>query len=180
MKKVILSLAIVTIAAISANAQTETGTWLLGGSAGFSSAKVSGASESTTTISIAPNAGYFVADNVAVGAQIAFESVNKDHSSFAAAPFVRYYFLPLGTSAKLFANGTFGFGSYKPEGQSSQSFTAWELSAGPAFFLNKSIALETAVYYGQSKAKDVPSTGTFGLKVGFQIHLNPNGDAKKK
>lgn len=180
MKKVILSLAIIVGTAATASAQTEKGAWLLGGTAGFESQK-QGDEDATTIITIAPDAGCFVANDLAIGAMIAFQSVNGGYSSFLGAPFVRYYFAPLSPSAKLFGQGSFGFGSIKPgSGFDSQSFTQWELSAGPAFFLNKSVALETAVYYGQSKVKDAPSTGTFGLKVGFQIHLNPNGDAKKK
>ncbi len=167
-----MSLAVLAIA-FSASAQTEKGRWLVGGNAGFSSSKAGGASASVSSFNINPNAGYFVADNIAVGAGVGFTSATGGFSAFAAAPFVRYYFLPLGTNAKLFANGSFGFGSVKPgSGAASLSSTQWEIAAGPSFFLNKNVALETVLAYGQQKPKGVPASKEFGVKVGFQILLD--------
>ena len=170
MKKVILSLAIIVIAVVSANAQTEKGTWLVGGSAGFHSVK-DGSSDAVTSVTIAPSAGYFVGKDVAVGAAIQFATVNKNYTTFAFAPFVRYYFAPLGDHAKLFVNGTFGLGTVKGYQSSSVGFSTFEFSAGPAFFINKSVALEVALAYGQNKFKGSDATKDLGLKVGFQIHL---------
>jgi len=163
----------------TAKAQTAEGTWLVGGSASFTSAKAGGASESTSSFAIAPDAGYFIADNLAVGASISFQSATGGYSSFLGAPIVRYYFFPIGDNAKLFAQGQFGFGSIKPSSESeSQSYTVWALQAGPAFFLNEHVALETTIGYSQSKAKDIPAAKAFGVNVGFQIHLG-GGKAKK-
>ncbi len=174
MKKILLSVAVLALG-FAASAQTEKGRWLVGGNAGFTSTKSPGGEGSSSTVSnfsINPTAGYFVADNVAAGAGIGFTSATGGYSSIAATPFVRYYFLPIGDNAKLFANGAFGFGSVKPNsGASSSSFTAWEISAGPAFFLTKSVALETVLAYGQQKPKGVSATKEFGVKVGFQILL---------
>jgi hypothetical protein len=179
MKKVVLLFA-VAIAAFSANAQTGKGTWLLGGSAGFSSGKSSGGT-STTQFNISPDAGYFVAENVAVGGMLSFSSYKyvATTTNFNVAPFVRYYFLPLGTSAKLFGEGMFGFGSQKTTGFSAVNSTMWQIKAGPAFFLNESIALETALYYNSNKVKSTPAYNTFGVNVGFQIHFNCGHMAKK-
>lgn len=48
----------------------------------------------------------------------------------------------------------------------------WGIKAGPAFFLNPSIALEATVGYGSFKYSDADdATNTFGVNVGFQIHL---------
>lgn len=171
MKKVVLFFAVV-IAAVSANAQTGKGTWMLGGSAGFSSGKYSGGS-STTNVNISPNAGYFFADNFAAGALLSFASMSNGgtQTNFGIAPFARYYFLPLGEHAKLFGQAAFGFGSEKSPNTSSQSSTMWEIKAGPAFFLNENIALETTLYYNSDKVKSTPAYNTFGLSVGFQIHF---------
>ena len=170
MKKVILSLAIIVIATVTAHAQTEKGTWLVGGSAAFHSVK-NGSSAAVTYVTVAPSAGYFVGKDVAVGAAIQFTDVQKEFTSFAFAPFVRYYFAPLGDHAKLFVNGTVGLGTEKPYQMSSVGFSKWEFSAGPAFFINKSVALEVALAYGQNKLKNVEATKDLGIKVGFQIHL---------
>ena len=179
MKKVIFTIAIATFA-FAANAQTGQGNWLIGGGAGFSSGKSSGASSSNSNFYLAPDAGYFVADDLAVGAQVSFSSQTGGYSSFSAAPFVRYYFLPLGDAAKLLAHGSFGFGSSKfGDGEETVSSTSWKIAAGPAFFLNQHVALETLLYYGSEKSKDAAAYNSFGVSIGFQIHLG-GANAKKK
>ncbi len=175
MKKVILILSIAAIATTGAFAQTEKGNFLLGGSAEFKSEKT-GSGTAVTSAGIAPTIGYFVHPDLAVGATLDISTVKDSYTSFAIAPLVRYYFLPLGDHAKLFANATIGFGSMKPKSGSSQSLTAWEISAGPAFFLNSSVAFETVLAYSSVKFKNAAdATNSIGVKLGFQIHLKKGG-----
>ncbi|HSN62224.1 MAG TPA: hypothetical protein VLR49_14890, partial [Ferruginibacter sp.] len=113
MKKLLLLTAIILIVTSVSFAQTQKGNWLVGGSAEFSSQKTG--DFNNTTLSFQPAAGYFVANDVAVGAGLGFAS-SKDEgedavTAFSFAPFVRYYFAPLGPGAKLFVNGSFGVGS---------------------------------------------------------------------
>lgn len=172
MKKLLLLTAIILIVTSVSFAQTQKGNWLVGGSAEFSSQKTG--DFSTTTFSFQPAAGYFVANDVAVGAGLGFAS-SKDEgddavTAFSFAPFVRYYFAPLGPGAKLFVNGSFGVGSVKYV--DSESFTQWDISAGPAIFLNPHTALEIALGYGSMKIKDASdATNAFGVSIGFQVHL---------
>lgn len=170
MKK-ILTIAIATLVAGTSFAQTSKGNWLVGGSAGFNSSK-SGSADAVSTLNISPNAGYFFGNNFAAGLSVSLESESKHHSSFNFGPMVRYYFAEMGKNAKLFAHANVGFGSYKPEGGTSTSSTAWGIKAGPAFFLTKNVALETTVGYSSMKWKDAAdATTNFGVNVGFQIHL---------
>lgn len=180
MKKSFQALAMlcILVPAIS-QAQTSKGSWLIGGGITFSSSKTGDFDQ--TDFSITPGAGYFFANNFAAGAGIGFASSKEEGEDattlFSFNPFLRYYFVDIGSKAKLFANGTFGFGSAKILGD-SEPFTNWEISAGPAFFLNKNVALEMALAYGSLKFKDADdATNSFGAKVGFQIHLSPS---KKK
>jgi hypothetical protein len=176
MKKGLL-VAAVLCAAIGSNAQINKGQYLVGGSAGFQQSKAG--EEKTTTIFLSPNAGYFVADKLAVGLDANFRSdkTTEDgddlskQSSFNVGPFVRYYFLPTAQKVNVFAHGAFRFGSIKVGDADGVSSTDWTIKAGPAFFLSPSVALETAVYYGSLKYKDVDAINNFGLSVGFQIHL---------
>jgi hypothetical protein len=169
MKKVLL-LVLVIASTFAASAQTEKGTWLLGGNANFHSSKSSGSS-STTFVSITPNIGYFICDDLAVGGMADFYSESDYQTDFNIGPFVRYYFLPIGTNAKLFGQGSIGFGSNKYSGESSLGYTKWALAAGPAFFLSPTVALETTLYYSSSKDKGFSAYNSFGVNVGFQIHL---------
>ena len=161
MKKLILNLIVMMMATLCVYAQTEKGYWLIGGSVAYSSTSQTeeGNNSTATTFDFIPKCGYFISDNLAVGAGIVYlsqTSTNNNPSltnltftsqsttsstTFAFAPFVRYYFLTLGTKAKLFGEGSFGVGSgnEKVNGTSLGNITntAWAITAGPSFFLNK-------------------------------------------
>lgn len=93
MKKMILSFAFVAMG-VAAFAQTEAGSIMLGGTLGFGSGggstEVSGApagngsidAPKTSTFTFAPSAGYFIADNLAIGAGIAFGNTAKTEKKY--------------------------------------------------------------------------------------------------
>ena len=170
---------IVVAAAITASAQTQKGNWLVGGSGTFASTEQG--EFKVTSFGISPTAGYFIADNLAIGASLNFTSYKEDDdddavTSFSFGPLVRYYFVNLGPSAKLFGQADLAFGSTKYV--ESEGFTEWGISAGPAIFLNPHTALEITLGYGSQKYKDADdAANTFGVNVGFQIHLG--GGSKK-
>lgn len=160
------------------------GNWLVGGSASFSSTSISdGGDESSTSISIQPGGGYFIANKFAVGLAL---GINKGSSTsplggeysetqILISPFVRAYFLPESDKVNIFAQAQYGIGSLSQDaGFGSQSVTinAYGISAGPAIFLNPSVALEIAVNYvslgGEGSSTRI---NTIGGSVGFQIHL---------
>lgn len=119
------------------------------------------------------------------------DSYSKN-SAIGFAPFVRYYFLKPDKKINLFADGSFKYtfnrartrlyeysqnGTNPPvlmESKSSTKFTAhaFALSAGPAFFINPSIALELTVGYSLGKNEDQRGNNeTFLVGAGFNIHL---------
>ncbi len=150
MKKVLFIVALVA-ASFAGTAQTSKSTWMLGGDAGFAS------KESVTSWNVSPNIGYFVMDNLAIGANIDLKD-DESGSTTNFGPFVRYYFTSLGKSAKLYGNAGANFGDE----------TTFKGAVGVAYFLNSSVALETAAYYeNNTDAK----TSEYGLKIGFQIHF---------
>lgn len=181
MKKVLLT-AFISIGVLAASAQTQKGNYLVGGNAGFSFAKEG--DFKTTSIQFNPRAGYFFMDNFAAGLGLSLQSMTEKISSFKATttgigvvPFLRYYFLPLQDKIKLLAeiNGGFGTARYKEEGEDAEksNFTTFGIAAGPAIFLTPNTALEFTIGYNSTKIKDNDdATGTFGLNIGFQIHLN--------
>jgi long-subunit fatty acid transport protein len=155
----------------SLNAQTEQGRWMIGGTAGFNSTDFGG-DVKVTDIDFSPNLGYFIIDNLAIGAGLGFGSSKSDKlgdvSSFALTPFARYYFLGTG-DVRLFGQGRFGFGSQKVGNLDSQSFTTWGLGAGLNYFLNNNVALEALVGYDSRKVKDAANAANgFGLNIGVQ------------
>ena len=170
MRKPIIFFILVFIT-LQTNAQLEKGSWLLGGSASFSSNNTTGSGSSNSTIVIAPMAGYFIKDKIAIGTQAAFQSQSSIYSSFSIAPFVRYYFLPKDKKLNLFGNGSFGYQSTSYTIGGSASTTSWQLAAGPELFITDNIGLTFTLSYGSSSSGN-SSMNVFSTNIGFQIHLN--------
>ncbi len=196
MKKTFFTL-LVMMMAFGAFAQYQQGRMLVGGTVGFSTTKDKSKAGGTTVthgtntdFSIAPQFGYFVIDNLAVGGNldISLSKYNPENdndtesttTSLAIAPFVRYY-LP----QNIFFHGQFGVGTGKykeTEGNVSQeqkfSTSQWQLAVGYAAFLTDNVAVEPMIGYGSTtrKYKDTNpefkdlTPGLF-IKVGFQIYL---------
>jgi hypothetical protein len=154
MKRFLLAAAIVLVASVGAQAQTEKGTWLLGGNTTFQ------ATDGATIFNASPNIGYFFSNNLAAGLEASFLSADGA-SIYAFGPFIKPYF---GKSEK---GKFFGKGSFLLVGGEGDSQAGFGLGAGYALFLNRSVALE----FGANYNKLGEGSGTFGLGVGFQIHF---------
>lgn len=170
--------AMATILIHTGFAQVNQGQWLVGGNAGFSSSKTG--EYKSTTISFAPNAGYFFINNFAGGLRFDVESTKNKYGSLGEekssattiAPFLRYYFLPAAQKVNVFADASYGFGSLKGDESESVSVSAFQFMAGPAIFLSPNTALEATLGYSSLKMEGASErTNTFQFGVGFQIHL---------
>ena len=186
MKKVLFA-AFLLVSSNAIFAQVNQGQWLAGGSVGLNFEKQG--DRKVTEISLAPDAGYFVINQLAVGLRPEFgytKTKDKDgtgtsditRTAYSLAPFVRYYFMPSGEKVNIFGDASYGFGSSKIKGLSAVSFNYYQIKAGPAVFLTPNTALEIAVYYRSfgGDAFPVDRNNNFGLSAGFQIHL---GGGKK-
>ena len=156
MKKLFLSLITLTLISIGANAQTEKGTALLGGSIGLQT------SSGYTVFTLNPNLGIFVVNNVAVGAEVDV-TTTSGFTTWAIGPYLKPYFGKT-TNGKFFAKGSFLVGG--ATGEDTQVGVG--IGAGYAIFLNRSIAIELLAQYQKfGNGTD----GVFGINIGFQIHL---------
>lgn len=188
MKKYILVIAFAWIVVMQVNAQqinttpqtsanvgltpVKQGNWLVGGSIGNIGYSFEG---DAFNININPRAGYFIANGLALGAEVlgGLTAVKDQDNqwSYAVAPFLRYYF-PEGasTTGRFFAHGNVGIAGGSAGDGVSPYFGA---NVGYAHFITQTVALEGTVGYNYSKAN--ANLGNLqngiGLAIGFQIYL---------
>jgi len=186
MKKVLFAtLLAVSATGVFAQSNINKGNWMVGGQGSFSYEK--DGDLKTTEVEISPNVGYFFIDNLAAGLRLGVgsttEKIGGDKetlSGFNVGPFVRYYFLPSSKKLNIFADGSFTFGQTKYDDGTTDmkmDYNSFGLMAGPAYFITPNVALEAALGWMSHKFDGADErTNSFGLQVGFQIHL---GGAKK-
>jgi len=176
MKKTKIALTILLLSTLSLFSQTEKGKYLLGASSniGASFTKQKFKSNTTTqeygntnTFSLSPHIGYFVADNFAIGIELAMSFSNykdkNNHSSsanntYVFAPFLKYYFSQNEFKPFLFAE--YGIGThhskhdspyYNYDGKNKLSVLA--IGGGVSYFINTTIGLDLGVNYSRSSSK---------------------------
>jgi hypothetical protein len=195
MKKTLLSTLVVLTLHFSLHAQLSKGSWLVGGSVGFTSSTTNEPYEqyTATSISIAPKAGYFLIDRLAAGLTLgtSFNHQHYDNSNiipnsytdniYGVGPFLRYYFLPAQKPANILLEVGDQYEWISATGlNATPHLNSFGFAAGPAFFLNPSVALECTIGYtwnnggGESAP---PTTHVFKTAIGLQVHLP--GKARK-
>ncbi|MFD2910170.1 outer membrane beta-barrel protein [Flavobacterium ardleyense] len=183
MKKVLLT-AVAVFAFSFANAQEQEvsgfsqGSVFISGSVGFDSSTQGDAKSNDITFS--PSFGYFVTENIALGARLDINSGSDDNgvaetknSSFGANVFGRYYFTPA-SQFSVFGELAVGFGSgkFEPAVGPESKYNTFGVNAGVgvSYFLSSNFAIEAGwagLGYNSEKA-DAPgaeAANTFGLNV---------------
>lgn len=192
MKKLLLSLAACVMIIAGAQAQTEQGGIMAGGSVGLNFGSYHGEYDGnkgdktkTFDINFAPKIGYFVSDGLAVGLGINLNSHSEKEdgdddkytsNTFLISPFVRYY-----SSVGLFGDASIGIGSqkskYGSDGESKDNVFGWSLGAGYAIFLNDHVSIEPMISYNHmgltdgDDSKYKTKVGQIMIQVGFNIFL---------
>jgi hypothetical protein len=176
------SLLLCTVLSFTALAQTEKGTKLVGGtgSIGF---------HDPFSISLSPDVGIFLADNIALGASVQLSYSSGDHftnSSLGLYPFFRYYFGGSETN-KAFGQINAGFGhqwskstSSGFENKNSYNNTNVGIGVGMVHFITEQVGLEALLaynHYSNNSGSNISSSskGYLTLNVGFQIYLPAKG-----
>ena len=156
----------------------NSGAWMLGGSVGFNSIKSDGDDNSETYLNVSPNVGYYIINNLAIGARINFVSYSYDgesESQFGFGPWARLYVVN-----SLFAQASIDFGStgmdffslLADEGSSTLNF-----GIGYSLFLNNSVAIEPQLQYSIYSGDEdgiLSDYTKFGFNIGIQAFLGRN------
>ncbi|HEY0041686.1 MAG TPA: outer membrane beta-barrel protein [Flavisolibacter sp.] len=191
MKKHLLVMMATVLFAVSANAQTQRGYYLIGGDLGGFSL---GFSDGTPfNLNITPKVAWFRNDNLAIGG---FVDINLSTAkgagttfNYGVGPLARYYFgapavntttTSARRSSRFFLEGTVGIQGFNTSGGSSTNGLGIGIGPGLAYFINQNIALEGLLKY--TKAFGFGNDGgsselQFGL--GFQIYL-PRGTMRNQ
>jgi outer membrane protein len=151
-----------------------------------------------SSYSISPTIGYFLIDNLVVGAGVNFSGFKATGSSpsefpseseskgrgISFAPFVRYYFNT--GRIKPYVGGSVGFGSNKARNESTiiingvsnfaenerkQRSTEYTATGGVAIFLTKYISVDTGVQYNNSTFNRDLNNGDESESTSSRINL---------
>jgi hypothetical protein len=186
---------------------TNQGNFIIGSTLGFSSANskitqddgagdIATENPTSTQFNFAPNIGYFLADNFAmgIGMDYTFNRVersdgdNNEDSNLLFGPFGRYY-IPMTSDISFFVEGSFGFGNASDNlliaGETQRINTnimAFGIGPGFTIFSNSAIGIEALVKYNYARSRfdtdiagikreTVSRTNQFDFSVGFQFYL---------
>jgi outer membrane protein len=184
------------VCSLSVAAQTSKGSFLIGGngSLNFNNNNADGSSYKTSSFSLSPTAGYFVAKNFSAGLSLPFElsrskitppssseEFRGNTRSMGVAPFVRYY-IPI-KSWFIVTEWAYGWyytkqssdvldqnGNVSSSYEGSSHNRRYRLAVGPAFFLSPYTSIEILGNYGRMGAESA-NLSKFYVSVGFQIYL---------
>lgn len=164
MKKLLLTAFVAFVGIVSANAQIEQGTILVGASSnvGFTSVSPDGG-DSYSQFDLNARAGYFFIENVVGGLILDYNKVDE-FSQTGFGLFGRYY---INGAIILGANFTTNKRDFGSSGDAS--YTGLGLEGGYAAFITDAIAIEPTLNLNLYSG-DIDET-QFGFRVGFSLYL---------
>jgi hypothetical protein len=169
MKKTLLMLAFAT-GFVIAHGQTEKNDWMVGGDFKLNT------TDNNTQISLTPNAGVFIINNLALGGNFIVSYAKGGDAkvtSFGIGPFARYYFTKANVRPILHGSLNFVSEKIKIAGLSSttNSGANYFLGGGAAIFISDQVSIDGLMGYYHSKFSDFDGSGGFALTIGFQVYV---------
>lgn len=161
MKKILMLLVVMSMA-ISGYAQFEQGKYYVGASLTGLDISYSGSEDLNLGLDV--KGGYLIADDWMITAQAGIQHNGNDDvaNMYSLGIGGRYYIIQnglyLGVNAKLI-HANHNYNDLMPS-----------LEVGYAFFLNKSVTVEPAIYYDQS-FKNHSDYSKIGLRIGVGVYL---------
>lgn len=163
MKKLLLALSVLTSSLSVATAQTEKGRWTVGVSVGNLNYQNRGNGITSFSADLGPSAGYFVANNLLVGTGIdlSLSTSNSTALNFATksvttriglSPFIRYYLGASSLKPYIGASYRYTYDKYRYTTRIGDVTgpgysTAFVPTAGIAYFVNRTVALNAGLNY---------------------------------
>lgn len=176
---------------------TQQGSWMAGANVVRAGIAFGGGQKTSYNFGISPRIGYFVADNIALGASLTATIAGASHyyrsSSAGGSIFARYYFGKAADKAgnmkkwRFFMDAEAGYGHGKSKLITDPNTPTWNYAktdyltyragVGANYFFNKNVALETGISWYRSSLLD-PNQAVMGdrqsninFNVGLQIYF---------
>lgn len=169
MKKIVFAaLAVLTFGFANAQEQTAKGKWLIETNTGFGATNVGNtgfhlsSTDGETAWGIGAEAGYFVADNLAVKAGLGYDDLGHSVNAFSYKVGAKYYLL---NKFPLEASYT---GASAKDAVENPSYLG--LQGGYAWFIGKNISIEPGLRYNITLNEDY-GKDVFQFNVGFALHF---------
>ena len=165
-KKLFMAMTLILSMSSMVFAQTQKGNWILSGN---SSLQVSSTKpekgESTTTVILNPSVGYFVANNLAVGAGVSLRA-DEGSTHFSVLPTASYFFESQ-SQVKPFAQLGIGYSSIS-NGDNTYGGLALGAGAGIVYLLNRNVGINLGLQYMRSDY-DGAINNTLGGIIGLSV-----------
>lgn len=148
MKSFVVAFLILCCTTVYAQSPVSQGSVNLNGSLSYSSQSYDNGNPTLKTLSINPQASYFIIDNLSLGLSVNYEriSIGASSTNYGIGPSLRYYF----DCGKLYPFLSAGYSFTKSFNSINDDVTKgnqYILQAGACYFITKSVALEASVSY---------------------------------
>lgn len=163
MVKKLLFVLVLLLGCAQANAQFEKGKWYL--NASLTGLDLSHSKYEGTNFGFSVGGGSFVADNLSVLINFKGKYVENGVDETSVGAGLRYYFDKCGIYTGLGC-----FFKHLNEGGVKDNLYCITPEVGYAFFINRTITIEPAVYYDIS-TKDFSEYSKLGIKIGFGFYF---------
>ena len=194
MKKILITFIAITCVTLSMSAQTEKGKFIISGSTAADLSYVSediigdSGGDIKLNLNISPAVGYFVIDNLVIGAQASFAYLDSDlndkSTQFTFMPTAQYY-LPFGSVLRPSIQVGAGYVNLSQSVPISNNSTSrhsfggftWATAVGLSYFINNSISLDLGVQYADINASYSGNTSVkvktkgIGGTIGISLYL---------
>ncbi len=162
MKKLLICM-VTLVCTLSAHAQFEKNKWIVAPS--ITGLGVSYSGQEKFSLGFEGEGGVFLANNLAllISTGIDIKEGGDDKTSLGAG--MRYYFDQIG----IYVGSKFKYDNYDFIKLGNKKDATLGAEVGYAYFLNKTITIEPALYYNQSLTDQHYSK--FGVKIGFGFYF---------
>ena len=164
--------------AISADAQTQKGYWMVGGNFGGFTYASAGEDNQSYNFNFNPTLGYFIAPRLAVGGILSVgvtgvksvEGAMTSSFNYGLSPFMRYYFGD-DERDKYFVQGKFNTGGLKQTDVAPTSYIGYGVGVGYDHFFVRAVALEIGLGYDFLHPSVGRDENNFGVNLGLLLFL---------